>query len=196
MKRGLPFGIRIDAINGRILHRGPSPRIRDRDRKAFSLLHRHGRRRQFQEHKLLLSGSDWIVADECPQHIIAGLALGLASFRREASGINRDLVINQNCPSYVDGTPNVRRGNFGDVEVIIVGIEDAIVGKALGFGGRVESVGGGVTGVGAGAVVEAVTRVANVRGGFWEEYVARAGRYGTLECCVVLLAVNQRVSPC
>lgn len=133
-----------------------------------------------------MSGSDWIVGDECPQNIIAGLALGLASFRREASGIVGDLVIDQNCPSYVDGTPNVRRGDFGDVKIIIVGIEDAIVGEAVGFGGRVESVGRGVAGVGVGAVVEAVTRVANARGGSWEEYVARAGRHGTLEDCVVL----------
>ena len=61
IERGLSFGICLDAINGCILHRRPSPRIRDRDREAFSLLYRHDDGCQFSRihgYNLLLSGSN------------------------------------------------------------------------------------------------------------------------------------------
>lgn len=148
IERSFPGRICMDPVDARILHREPGPPIRDGDHEAFSLLHRHGRGRQFQKHAH--------VRDEGPHHVVARFDLLLASAQVEAQGKGAELVVVQVAPGFVAKVIFVRGGDAGDGEVVHFGVVAAVVGEAAGFGGRVEGVGGGVAGGGVGALVEAV----------------------------------------
>lgn len=178
IKRSLPASIRMDPINARILHRNPTPAIRNGHRKPLALLHRHRRGRQLQKQNTIRTISVRRKSDESPQHVIARLDLLLASTEIYSLGEFTDLVVDQGAPKFVWKGILIRGGDPGDGEVNNVGIEAAIVGEAAGFCGCVESVDGGVTR--SWVAREAVARSWNGRVAIqaWESYIAWAGRYG------------------